>query len=79
MAEVTITLPDDLLGYANEQVAAHPFADLSELVSLLLHKDRAALQRLRDAIDEGERSGLSPYSPEQVIERARERYRSRAA
>jgi Arc/MetJ-type ribon-helix-helix transcriptional regulator len=79
VAEVTITLPEDLLRYANEQVVAHSFADLSELVTLLLREDRAALNRLRDAINEGERSGLSPFTPEQVIERARERYRSRAA
>lgn len=79
VTDVTISLPNDLLAYARRQVDASGCRDLSELICLVLREDRAALQRLHAAIDEGEASGESSLTFDQIIEQARERAASRAA
>jgi len=45
----------------------------------LLRRDQAALENLRAALDEGEASGISERSFDEIIEGAPERARSRAA
>ena len=79
MAEITIALPQSLLDYAQEQIDAGAYADIGDLVRDLLRRDRAALEELRDAIDESDASGISERSFAEIIEGARERARSRAA
>jgi antitoxin ParD1/3/4 len=79
MMEITIALPQALLDYAQEQVGAGTYADVGDFVRDLLRRDQAARDRLWGAIDEGDASGISERSFEEIIEAARERARSRAA
>ncbi len=78
MARLTITIPDDLLAFATEMARAQDL-DLSGLITLLVEQDRRARERLIAAIDEGEASGVSDLTFDEIIEAARERARSRAA
>ena len=79
MAELKIDLPDALLAYIESQVATGYFADAGALVSHLLEIDQRDNGRLRELIAEGERSGMSELSFDEIVERARERAESRAA
>jgi antitoxin ParD1/3/4 len=79
MAEITIPLPQSLLEYAQEQIDAGCYSDVGDMVRDLLRRDQAALEALRTAIDEGDASGVSERSFDEIIEAARERARSRAA
>jgi antitoxin ParD1/3/4 len=79
MAEITIALPQTLLDYAQEQIDAGSYADVGDMVRDLLRRDQASLEELRAAIDEGDASGISERSFDEIIEAARERARSRAA
>jgi len=79
MTEITISLPQALLEYAQEQVDAGTYADVGDFVRDLLRRDQAARDRLWAAIDEGEASGVSERSFDEIIDAARERAQSRAA
>jgi antitoxin ParD1/3/4 len=79
MAHITLSLPDELAAYIQEQVATGYFVDADEFIIRLLEYDREQNGRLRELLAEGERSGSSDLSFDQIIERARERARSRAA
>jgi len=78
MGKLTISLSDDMIAYATEQARAEG-VELSDLIALLLDQDREARERLLAAIDEGEASGISELSFDEIIEQARQRARSRAA
>jgi len=79
MPEVTIALPQALLDHAQEQIDAGAYSDLGDMIRDLLHRDQSALEELRAAIDEGDASGHSERSFDEIIEAARERARSHAA
>jgi len=79
MGNLTLSLPDELIAYAEAQVATGYFSDVDEFILRLLEHDREANGRLRELLAEGERSGTDDLSFDQIIERARERARSRAA
>ena len=79
MTDITITLPQSLLDYAEEQVATGSCSDIPDFLRDLLRRDKAARDALWAALDEGEASGMSELTVEQIFERARERARSRAA
>jgi len=49
------------------------------MVRDLLRRDQASLEELRAAIDEGDASGISERSFDEIIEAARERAKSRAS
>lgn len=74
MVELSITLPDEMKTFVEGQVATGQFADASDYVRDLIRDRSLAVDRLRAAIAEGDASGISPYSIEDVIRRARERY-----
>ena len=79
MTDFTISLPQNLATYIEEQIATGYFADAREFIIRLLEYDREENGRLRELLAEGERSGLSDLSFDEIIERARKRARSRAA
>ena len=79
MADLTLALSEELSAYIESQVATGYFADAGEFIIRLLEYDREQHGRLRELLAEGERSGISELSFDQIIERARERARSRAA
>jgi putative addiction module CopG family antidote len=79
MSKVEVTLPSDLEDYLRERVGKGRFADASDFMRTMLRADRQAYERLDDILQDGLNSGVSEYSFEEIIDRARERLQSRAA
>jgi antitoxin ParD1/3/4 len=79
MADVTISIPQALLDFAEEQIGTGSYADMGDYVRDLVRRDKAARDRLWAALDEGEASGISDRTFDEIIEGARESARSRAA
>ena len=79
MAKLNIELTLRMVEYVEDQVASGAYVDADDFFRDLIRERIEAVERLRALIDEGDASGLSPYSPEEVFARAKERYQSRAA
>lgn len=76
MAQLNVSLPDDLSAWAEARVAQGRFGDPQEYVRELVRRDREdeeKLARLQAAIDEGRRSGVSKRTIEDVIADGRRR------
>lgn len=79
MATMNISLPRELKAFVESQVATGQYANVSDYVRDIIRERQEAVERLRALIAEGEASGDSPYTIDEIIERARERHESRAA
>jgi len=80
MATMNISLPDEMRAYVEAQVATGYFANASDFVRHLIRFDlEEGRGRLRELLGEGERSGASELSLDEIWKRARERAKSRAA
>ena len=76
MATMNISLPGELKAFVESQVATGRYANVSDYVRDIIRQRQEAVDRLRALIAEGEASGDSPYTIDEIIERARERYAS---
>ena len=65
--------------FVEAQVAAGRYANAGDYIRELIRTRQADVDRLRTFIEEGDASGLSTASPEEVFARAREGYLSRDA
>ena len=66
MAQVNVSLPDDLSAWAESRVMEGRYGDPAEYLRDLVRRDREEeqkLARLQAAIDEGRRSGVSERDP----------------
>ena len=79
MATMNISLPSELKTFVESQVATGQYANVSDYVRDIIRERQAAVDRLRALIDEGDASGDSPYTIDEIISRAKERFVSRAA
>lgn len=79
MATLNISLPDTMRTFVEGQVATGHYEDSSDYVRDLIRSHQADVDKVRALIEEGDASGVSPLSPEEVFAQARERYGSRAA
>ena len=79
MAKLEFELPDALCAYIDAQVSTGYFADADAFLLHLVELDQRDNGHLRELIAEGEQSGISDLSFDEIIERARERAKSRAA
>jgi putative addiction module CopG family antidote len=78
VGQVTISLPDEVQAFVDQEVSQGAYADRGAYFESLAREDHARkVTALREALEEGERSGASPLSFEDIVERAREEYRSR--
>ena len=81
MAEVTITIPDAMASWIEELVRKGEFASASDYVRNAVRHDRErkepdyplSMEDLRDMIAEGEASGVSERTLEEVFEEAMQR------
>jgi antitoxin ParD1/3/4 len=76
MAQVNVSLPDELSAWAESRVMEGRYGDPAEYVRDLVRRDRADEEkraRLQAAIDEGRRSGVSERTIEDVIADGRRR------
>ena len=80
MATMNISLPDEMRAYVEAQIATGYFANASDFIRHFIRLDlEEARGRLRALIAEGEKSGVSELSFDEILARARERAQSRAA
>ncbi|WP_375429246.1 type II toxin-antitoxin system ParD family antitoxin [uncultured Sphingomonas sp.] len=66
MAQVHVSLPEDLSSWAESRVAQGGYADPADYVRDVVRRDREherKLTALRAAIEEGRRSGVSDRDP----------------
>lgn len=76
MAQMNISLPDTLKGWAESRVAEGRYSSTSDYVRDLVRRDQdhqQKLARLRAAIDEGLASGTSDRTIEDIIADRRRR------
>lgn len=76
MAQVNVSLPDDLGDWAQSRVTPGGFADASDYVRDVVRRDRAyeeKLTLLQTAIDEGRASPISERTIEDIITEGRRR------
>ncbi len=59
MASMNISLPDQMKQWVEENVQTGRYANASDYVRDLIRQDHMKLQKLREALIEGENSGLS--------------------
>ena len=59
MASMNISLPDPMKSWVEENVQTGRYANASDYVRDLIRRDHMRLQRLREALIEGENSGPS--------------------
>lgn len=74
MAQVNVSLPDDLSSWADSRATQGGYADPAEYVRDILRRDREREEkqaRLHAAIDEGRRSGVSDRDPYEYLDELR--------
>jgi antitoxin ParD1/3/4 len=81
MTKVMLSLPDPLGTWAEEQAANNNFDNLSDYVESLLLKeqrDQESLAEFEQLVQEGEDSGISDRSMDEILDEARQLARTRA-
>jgi antitoxin ParD1/3/4 len=76
MAQMNISIPDKLKGWAEQRVAEGRYSSTSDYVRDLLRRDQEneeKLRRLQAAIDEGRASGISKRTIDDIIADGRKR------
>lgn len=77
---MNVSLPEEMRAYVESQVRTGYFANASDFMRHLIRSDlEEGRGRLREMIAEGDRGGVSDLSFDEIIAKAREQARSRAA
>ena len=79
MAQMNISIPDAVKGWAEQRVAEGRYASTSDYVRDLVRRDQEAeegRQRLQAAIDEGRTSGVSDRDPFEYLDALRTELRA---
>jgi len=79
MATMNISLPEEMKAFVESQVATGQYANSSDYIRDIIRQRQEAVDRLRALIDEGDASGISPRSFEEILADIKERHASRAA
>ena len=79
MATMNISLPEEMKAFVELQVATGQYANSSDYIRDIIRQRQEAVDRLRALIDEGDASGISPRSFEEILTDIKERHASRAA
>ena len=81
MAQMNVSIPDKLKGWAESRVAEGRYSSTSDYIRDLVRRDQEQeekLQALRAAIDEGRKSGVSDRDPLEYLAELRAGLRNRA-
>lgn len=71
MAVLSVTLPEKLREFAEQQVTSGRYSDVSDYVRDIVRRDlerRAAVAEIQAALNEGEASGFVPFDPDEFLE-----------
>lgn len=77
MATMNISLPDEMKAFVEGQVATGQYANTSDYIRDVIRERQVAVDRLRALIEEGEASGISPRSFDEILADIKERHSSR--
>ena len=80
MAQMNVSIPDKLKGWAESRVAEGRYSSTSDYIRDLVRRDQEQeekLRALRAAIDEGLASGISDRDPFEYLEELRDGLRDR--
>ena len=80
MAQMNVSIPDKLKGWAESRVAEGRYSSTSDYVRDLVRRDQEREEKLRAlqaAIDEGRASGVSERDPFEYLEELRVGLRNR--
>ena len=78
MATMTVSLPDSMKDWIDEQVRSGDYASSSEYLGDLVERDqRERLNALREIVDEALAGGISPRTTRQIFDEAVEIARAR--
>ena len=80
MAQMNVSIPDKLKGWAESRVAEGRYSSTSDYIRDLVRRDQEQeekLRALRAAIDEGLASGMSDRDPFEYLEELRAGLRDR--
>jgi antitoxin ParD1/3/4 len=77
MATMNISLPDEMESFIEGQVATGQFSDASDYIRDIVRDRQSKVDRLRALLEEGEASGISPRSFDEIMEGIKERFASR--
>ena len=80
MAQMNVSIPDKLKGWAESRVAEGRYSSTSDYIRDLVRRDQEQeekLRALRAAIDEGLASGISDRDPFEYLEELRAGLRDR--
>jgi antitoxin ParD1/3/4 len=78
MATMNISLPDEMKAFVETQVASGLYANASDYVRDVIRDRQVAFDRLRALLDEGDASGISPKSFDEILDGIKERHPSSA-
>lgn len=76
MATMNISLPDDMRAFVESMVASGLYANASDYIRALVRDDWKSERLLERAIDEGEASGWSERSLDEIVAEARSKFRA---
>ena len=76
MATMNISLPDEMKAFVEAQVATGQYSNSSDYIRDLIRRRQEGVDRLRALIDEGDASGISPRSFEEIMAGIKERHSS---
>jgi antitoxin ParD1/3/4 len=79
MPTISISVTQEMKTFVEGQVATGQYADPSDYVRDLIRDRQAAVDRVRALIEEGDASGVSPRSFDDILAGIKERHTSRAA
>lgn len=72
-----VSLPEEMRAFVEAQVATGQYFDTSDYIRDLIRERQVAVDRVRVLIEEGEASGISPRSFDDIMARIKERHSSR--
>ena len=74
MATMNVSLPDEMKAFVESQIATGQYANSSDYVRDLIRYDQRKLDHIRVAVAEGEASGDSGMTPEEILVALLEKY-----
>ena len=77
MAQMNVSVPEPMKAWCEGQVTGGLYSTTSDYVRDLIRQDqerKRGIAHLQAAIDEGFASGISPYSFDEIMARARAKY-----
>lgn len=75
MATMNVSIPDPMKDWVQGQIETGKYANASDYVRDLIRRDQEKVEVLRQALFEGERSGVSRRKAEDIMRDVKKRHR----